>query len=114
MRERSSVNEAEVKYFCELAPHWWDERGPLALLYQINPVRLKYLYHQVIRHCNISSTTSQPFLGLKVLDVGCGGGLVCEPLCRLGAEVVGVDSSIHIPLSGQRTYLTSLLVKELP
>lgn len=90
---RSTVNAAEVQQFDSLAAQWWDESGPLKPLHRLNPVRLGYLKSQICAHFKRDSEGFSPFKGLSLLDVGCGGGLVTEPLCRLGANVTGIDAA---------------------
>ncbi len=89
----STVNPEEVNHFTAQAAQWWDETGPFKPLHQINPVRLSFLRDEIIKHFTLKNqNTSQPLIGLTILDVGCGGGLLCEPLARLGATVTGVDA----------------------
>jgi 2-polyprenyl-6-hydroxyphenyl methylase/3-demethylubiquinone-9 3-methyltransferase len=87
----STLDAAEVARFDRLAETWWDETGPMRTLHKFNPVRLDYIRRQVLDHFNSKSDTLTPLSGLSLLDIGCGGGLLCEPLARLGAEVTGVD-----------------------
>ena len=87
----STLDAAEVARFDRLAETWWDESGPMRTLHQFNPVRLDYIRRQVLEHFNRKSDSLTPLSGLSLLDIGCGGGLLCEPLARLGAEVTGVD-----------------------
>ncbi len=86
-----NTNTAEIEKFARDAPQWWDENGPFAPLHRLNPVRMRYIRDQVTVHFNSDDDSSVPFTGLSVLDVGCGGGLVCEPMARLGADVTGID-----------------------
>mgnify|MGYP006275307481 FL=1 len=87
----STLNAAEVERFNRLAETWWDEKGPMRTLHKFNPVRLDYLRSHILSHFNRSGDQLTPFSGLSLLDIGCGGGLLCEPLARLGAEVTGID-----------------------
>lgn len=91
----SSLRPEEIHHFSHFSGTWWDERGPFSLLHQINPVRLRFIRDQVCAHFKkISKNPSRmPFKGLRFLDVGCGGGLLTEPLQRMGAEVVGIDAT---------------------
>ncbi len=91
---RSTINAAEVQQFEALAAEWWDESGPMKPLHRLNPVRLGYLKREICGHFKRDEESFSPFKGLHMLDVGCGGGLVTEPLCRLGAEVTGVDAGV--------------------
>ncbi len=88
----STVNAAEIQNFSKDSDHWWDENGPFRPLHLLNPVRLNYFKQQICTHFDINTDTSAPYKGLDIIDVGCGGGLVCEPLARLGAKVTGIDA----------------------
>jgi 2-polyprenyl-6-hydroxyphenyl methylase/3-demethylubiquinone-9 3-methyltransferase len=86
-----SADPDELRRFAELADRWWDEAGPMAPLHKLNPTRLAYIRAQVCRRFGRERDDSRPCAGLAVLDVGCGGGLLCEPLARLGGAVTGID-----------------------
>lgn len=88
----NTVDQIEIQAFSKDAAYWWDEDGPFAPLHKLNPVRMGYLRAQICDHFSLSQTSLTPFKGLKILDIGCGGGLVCEPLARLGADVTGIDA----------------------
>jgi 2-polyprenyl-6-hydroxyphenyl methylase/3-demethylubiquinone-9 3-methyltransferase len=81
----------ELQRFAALADRWWDETGPLAPLHKLNPVRLAYIRDRICLQFGRDPLADQPLEGLSTLDVGCGGGLLCEPLARLGATVTGID-----------------------
>ncbi len=89
----STINDEEIKKFSDLAEQWWDPSGQFKPLHKFNPVRLAYIREQVLAHFSLEGTKRQPFEGMKFLDIGCGGGLLCEPMARLGAEVTGADAS---------------------
>ncbi len=93
IRTDTTLDESEVRAFSAMADRWWDEEGPLAMLHRLNPARLAYIRRQFIRHFNLDGDQRRPLEGLAVLDVGCGGGLVSEPLARLGATMTGLDAS---------------------
>ena len=87
----TTIDAAEVEKFGRLAAEWWDPNGKLKPLHQINPVRLGFIREHALRRFGRDGAIRRPLEGLRVLDIGCGGGLLCEPLARLGAEVVGID-----------------------
>ena len=89
----SSIVEREVEQFGAHAGTWWDPDGPEAMLHKLNPVRLQYIRDQVNRHWQADETSFRPLEGKTALDVGCGAGLLAEPLARLGAEVTAIDAS---------------------
>lgn len=91
-RNATTLNTAEVAQFEQIADRWWDEDGPLKPLHRLNPVRLAYIRRMATAHFNLDPANRTPLSGLDVLDIGCGGGLVCEPMARLGARVTGVDA----------------------
>lgn len=86
-----NVDQREVDQFARQAKAWWDPRGPFRPLHQIGPTRLKYIRDAAIRHFGHKEGGLKPLSGLTCLDVGCGGGLIAEPLARLGARVSGID-----------------------
>ena len=87
----SSVDAAEVERFSRLASDWWDPRGPMAALHKFNPVRLAYIRDQAAARFARDPKKLDCLKGLRMLDIGCGGGILSEPLARLGAEMVGAD-----------------------
>src|SRR3990170_1267207 len=92
-RASSSIVEAEVAQFASHAGDWWDPRGAEAMLHKLNPVRLAYLRDQIDQHWQLDETSRRPLEGRNALDVGCGAGLLAEPLARLGAAVTAVDAA---------------------
>ena len=95
-----TIDTSEVIKFTAMAEAWWDPSGKLRPLHLINPVRLDYIIGEICEHFGRSRRASHPLKDLTILDVGCGGGLVCEPLARLGAEVTGVDAAAaNIPVA---------------
>ena len=87
----TSIDDAEVAKFSALAAEWWDPAGKFAPLHKFNPVRLKFI--RDIAAAQFGRTGLKPFAGMRLLDIGCGGGLLCEPMSRLGFSVTGVDPS---------------------
>ena len=87
----TTVDASEVEKFSAIAAEWWNPKGKFGVLHKFNPVRLDYIRGHIVRHFSLSDRERRPFEGLTVLDIGCGGGLLCEPMARLGAEVTGID-----------------------
>src|SRR4029079_4657222 len=87
----ATLDREEVARFAKLGGEWWDEAGLFQPLHRINPVRLTYIRDQLANTFHRDAKAGKSLDGLSVLDIGCGGGLVCEPLARLGAEVTGID-----------------------
>lgn len=99
---RSSVDPKEIHHFSATADRWWDENGPFAPLHKLNPVRLGFLKQQICHHYGRNFKDLRALEDLRVLDIGCGGGLVCEPLARMGAETTGIDAdgkAIHVAVN---------------
>ena len=90
---QTTIDPTEVAKFEAMAAEWWDPTGKFKPLHMLNPCRLDYLTTQIAGEYDLDLTTSQPFAGLRILDIGCGGGLLSEPMARLGAEVVGADAA---------------------
>jgi 2-polyprenyl-6-hydroxyphenyl methylase/3-demethylubiquinone-9 3-methyltransferase len=89
----TTINPAEIAKFEAMADDWWDPKGKFRPLHKFNPVRLAYIRDNALRHFRRDTATRRPLEGLSVLDIGCGGGLLCEPLARLGADVTGIDAA---------------------
>ena len=89
---QSTINPDEIAKFAAMAEEWWDPTGKFKPLHKFNPVRLGYIREKAIAHFGRDGILRQPLEGLRVLDIGCGGGLLCEPLTRLGAKVTGIDA----------------------
>jgi 2-polyprenyl-6-hydroxyphenyl methylase / 3-demethylubiquinone-9 3-methyltransferase len=89
----STVDPAEIAKFSKLSEQWWDPRGKMAPLHKINPLRLTYIRDAACRKFDRNAKSLNCLAGLRILDIGCGAGLLCEPLTRLGAQIVGVDPS---------------------
>lgn len=93
MSERPTADPEEVARFDAAAAEWWDETGPQAALHAINPARLAFVRAMLVAHFGRDDRALAPFGGLRVLDAGCGGGLVAEPMARLGARVTAIDAA---------------------
>jgi len=90
---QTTVDPAEVAKFEAMAAEWWDVNGKFKPLHMMNPCRLDYITQQIAKQFDRDLTGPEPFKGLRLLDIGCGGGLLSEPMARLGAEVVGADAA---------------------
>jgi 2-polyprenyl-6-hydroxyphenyl methylase / 3-demethylubiquinone-9 3-methyltransferase len=93
MSAASTIDEAEVARFSALAAEWWDPHGKMAVLHKFNPVRLGYIRDAACKRFDRNAKQLGSLKGLRILDIGCGGGILCEPLARLGATVLGADPS---------------------
>jgi 2-polyprenyl-6-hydroxyphenyl methylase/3-demethylubiquinone-9 3-methyltransferase len=89
----TTVRPEEAAHFGKLAADWWDPKGSSAMLHRLNPVRLRYIREQLNHHWELDEHDRRPLAGKRAADVGCGAGLLCEPLARLGAAVVGIDAA---------------------
>lgn len=88
-----SIDAKEVAQFSALAATWWDESGPFAPLHRFNPTRVKYIREEAVAHFDLDASARAPFGGLSLLDVGCGGGILSEPMRRMGFDVTALDAS---------------------
>tara|TARA_Y100001970_G_scaffold291472_1_gene428729 strand:- start:3308 stop:4033 length:726 start_codon:yes stop_codon:yes gene_type:complete len=89
----TTINNKEIQKFSKLADEWWDANGKFKPLHAFNPIRIKYIIDKCSSHFSIQKDSKKFLSPLNILDIGCGGGLVCEPLSRLGAKVTGIDAS---------------------
>lgn len=89
----TTINPEEARHFGTMAADWWNPHGSSAMLHKLNPVRLRYIREAIDAHWGSDSRTLKPLAGKRALDVGCGAGLLCEPLARLGAQVTGIDAA---------------------
>ena len=95
----STINKDEINKFSKIADEWWDINGKFKPLHAFNPIRIEYILDITLNYFKIDKITKLPLKNLKILDIGCGGGLISEPMSRLGANVTGIDASdknIHV------------------
>ena len=88
----NSINKKEIEKFSKIAEEWWNPNGKFKPLHNFNPIRIRYIKENIIKDFKIKNA-NKPLKGIKILDIGCGGGLLSEPMCRLGANVTGIDAS---------------------
>ena len=89
----NTINNKEIEKFSKIAGEWWNPEGKFKPLHNFNPIRIKYIKDNIIKNFNLKPS-DKPLKKINVLDIGCGGGLLSEPMCRLGANVTGIDASI--------------------
>ena len=89
----TTVDKIEIEKFSKLAKDWWNPNSEFKPLHLFNPARISFIKNKLISHFGLNSNSKKPLKGLKILDIGCGGGLLCEPLTRLGATMTGIDAS---------------------
>ena len=89
----TTINKEEIQKFSSLAEEWWDVKGKFKPLHMFNPIRIEYITQMIRKYFKITDQKINPFNELKILDIGCGGGLISEPMARLGAKVTGIDAS---------------------
>jgi len=99
MRGDNTVDPGEIARFAALAEGWWDPNGKFKPLHRLNPLRLAFLRERLVAHFGRDRGSLRPFPGLRLLDIGCGGGLVAEPMTRLGFAVTGIDASAETVLT---------------
>ncbi len=93
--KKSTLNKQEIEQFNEIAGDWWDESSPFKLLHKLNPVRMCYIKQEICQHFKLNSKNPAPFKKLRIADIGCGGGLITEPLHLLGARATGIDAGVN-------------------
>ena len=90
----NTINKEEIEKFNSLAEEWWDPNGKFKPLHKFNPTRIEYIRNNIIKEFNIKNK-KKPFSNLEILDIGCGGGLLTEPINRLGGKLTGIDASVR-------------------
>lgn len=107
----ATIDPAEAEHFGALAADWWDPKGSSAMLHKLNPVRLAYVREVIDAHWACDARARQPLAGRSALDVGCGAGLMCEPLARLGAKVTGIDAAAeNVAVAGRHAQAQGLAI----
>ena len=91
----TTVDKIEIEKFSRMAQDWWNPKGKFKPLHLFNPSRIKFIKEKLISYFNLDLNEEKPLRKLKILDIGCGGGLLCEPLNRLGAKMIGIDASYN-------------------
>ena len=89
----NTINKKEIEKFSKMAEEWWDPTGKFKPLHKFNPIRISYIKNNIISSFKLDTSGNKPLKKVKILDIGCGGGLLSEPMSRLGAEVIGIDAS---------------------
>ena len=89
----TTINKEEIQKFSNLSDEWWDVKGKFKPLHMFNPIRIEYIKEKIRNHFEINDKNKKHFKDLKILDIGCGGGLISEPMARLGSSVTGIDAS---------------------
>ena len=90
--KNNTINKKEIEKFSKIAEEWWNPNGKFKPLHKFNPIRISYIKENIIKSFKLNKKTS-PLNKIKILDIGCGGGLLSEPMCRLGAKVTAIDAS---------------------
>ena len=108
----TTVDKTEIEKFSKLAKDWWNPNGKFKPLHLFNPARIKFIKEKLISHFKLHLNAEKPLKGLEILDIGCGGGLLCEPLSKLGAKITGIDpSNDNIKIAKLHSKETNLNIK---
>ncbi len=89
--KKTTIDPVEHEKFSKLAEEWWNPKGKFKTLHKFNPTRIAFIREKIINHFDIATDEKKPFKNIKLLDIGCGGGLLSEPMAKLGANVTGLD-----------------------
>ena len=112
--KNNTINKKEIEKFSRIAEEWWDPLGKFKPLHKFNPIRISYIKENIINSFKLKNE-EKPLKNLKILDIGCGGGLLSEPMCRLGADVTGIDASEkNIQVAKLHAKKNDLNIKYLP
>ena len=108
----TTINKEEIQKFSNLADEWWDVNGKFKPLHMFNPVRIEYILEEISKHFKIKREKKLFLENLNILDIGCGGGLISEPMARLGANVTGIDASAkNIKVASLHSKKSNLKIK---
>ena len=91
--KNNTINKKEIEKFSKIAEEWWNPNGKFKPLHKFNPIRISYIKENIVKSLKIKQNKN-PLKKIRILDIGCGGGLLSEPMCRLGAEVTAIDASV--------------------
>ena len=106
----NTLDPEEIERFSRIADEWWDPLGKFRPLHQLNPIRLQFIRDQICHHFQTDKRAPSPLKGLKILDIGCGGGLLCEPMTRMGATVTGVDPA-HKTIEAAKAHASEMALE---
>lgn len=111
MQKSSTIDQSEIQHFTKDSAKWWDENGPFKPLHRLNPVRMRYIKERICTHFDRDFNNLKALEGINVLDIGCGGGLACESLARMGASVTGLDADANaIEVAKKHAELSELTI----
>lgn len=112
-KDKTTINADEIANFEAMADEWWDPKGKFKPLHEMNPVRLGYIRERAVAHFDRDENTLRALEGLRVLDMGCGGGLITEPIAKMGADALGVDASeVNINIAQTHAEKSGVLARE--
>ena len=107
----TTINKEEIQKFSKLADEWWDVNGKFKPLHRFNPIRIEYILEEIMRHFQLDREKKLLLKNLEILDIGCGGGLISEPMARLGGNVTGIDAgakNIIVTMGANGSFLSNL------
>ncbi|AKK19770.1 bifunctional 2-polyprenyl-6-hydroxyphenol methylase/3-demethylubiquinol 3-O-methyltransferase UbiG [Candidatus Liberibacter africanus] len=108
----TTKNQDEINQFSNISSEWWEPTGKFKPLHQINPLRIAYIQKKIMQHFQCDNNDTHPFKGLRILDLGCGGGLLSEPMAQMGANVIGIDpSSKNIEIAKNHAKMNNLNIE---